>query len=180
MFECKYKMEEIDCVIGARYVYRSQKRKQDKVVAILLPILMVCMLAMLIYDIAKHKSIVWDVVLFVALIVLELCYILIPQIVIRSAKKSYRQMNYAEMDYLYVKIENDLCVQTLFKDNQEKAKSIHNLKRLTSYIEDSERMILIFNNVEYICLRKENITGGVEKLKQHLEKAMSKSMNNKK
>ena len=51
MFECKYKYELEDSVISAKYVYKSQKRKQDKVIAILIPILMLCMVAMLIYDI---------------------------------------------------------------------------------------------------------------------------------
>ena len=48
MFECKYKIEEKDCVTCAKYVYKSQKRKQDKIIAVLIPILFVAIIAMLI------------------------------------------------------------------------------------------------------------------------------------
>ena len=70
MFECKFKYELEDSIVCAKYIYKSQKRKQDKVIAILIPILIVCMIGMMIYDIVSKKSIVWDIVLLVALVIL--------------------------------------------------------------------------------------------------------------
>ena len=84
------------------------------------------------------------------------------------------------MDYILINIDDAMCVETLFKDEKEVSKNIHSLKQLTSFLEDNNRLILVFNNVEYVCLRKENLTGGVEKLKAHLTKTMSKTMNGKK
>ena len=74
MFECKYKYELEDSLTSAKYVYKSQKRKQDKVIAILIPILMVAMVAMLIVDIVTGNSYLLDIVLLVALVVLEIVY----------------------------------------------------------------------------------------------------------
>ena len=62
MFECKFKYELEDSIISAKYIYKSQKRKQDKIIAVLIPLLMVCMVAMLVYDIIKGNSYVWDIV----------------------------------------------------------------------------------------------------------------------
>lgn len=180
MFECKYKLELEDCITSAKYVYKSQKRKKDKIVAILIPVLMVAMAGMLIYDIIAHKIIIWDVVLLIALLVLEVMYIIIPIMLVSSQKKSFKKQNLANMEYLHVKIDDNLCVETLFKDDKEMAKNIHNLKLLTSYIEDKNRLILVFNNVEFVCIRKGSLTGGLDKLKQHLEKTMSKHNKNKK
>ena len=177
MFECRYKLELNDCLISAKYVYKSQKRKQDKIIAILIPVLMVAMVAMLIYDIVKNRTIIWDIVLLVALLILEVLYLVSPVMLIRSQKKSFRTENLAEMDLLHIKIDENLCVETLLKDEKEMAKNIHNLKHLSSYIEDKDRLILVFNNVEFVCLRKQYIVGDLNRLKQHLEKSMSKSNN---
>ena len=84
MFECKYKFELEDSIKCAKYVYKSQKRKQDKIIAILIPILMVAMIAMLVYDIVSGKSFVWDIVLLVALIVLEAMYLVIPIMLVQQ------------------------------------------------------------------------------------------------
>ncbi|MBQ8615657.1 MAG: hypothetical protein IJ415_03735 [Clostridia bacterium] len=176
MFECKFKYELEDSIVSAKYIYKSQKRTQDKVIAILIPILMVCMIAMLIYDIIKNKSFVWDIVLLVALLVLEIMYLIIPLMLVSSQKKSFAKQKIDEMDYIHIKIDNNSCVETLVKDDEEKAKHVHNLKSLTSYLEDNKRLILVFNKVEYVCLRKENITGDVEKLKVLLNKTMSKTI----
>ena len=72
MFKCKYKFEMEDSVTCAKYVYKSQKRKQDKIIAILIPILMVAMIAMMIFDIIAGNSYVWDIVLLVSLVILEI------------------------------------------------------------------------------------------------------------
>ena len=79
------------------------------------------------------------------------------------------------MDYVIVTINETLCTEKMMKSEEELSNNIHNLKHLTSYIEDGERLILVFNGVEYVCLRKSAITGDVAKLKAHLEKVMSKS-----
>lgn len=179
MFECKYKYELEDSIISAKYVYKSQKRKQDRVIAILIPILMVAMVAMLVFDIVKGNSFVWDIVLLVALVVLEIMYMIVPIMLTNSQKKYFKKQNLDDMDYLLVKIEEHICSETMFKDDKEVAKNIHNLKTLTSYLEDNDRIILVFNKVEFVCLRKQNIIGGVEKLKSHLAKIMSKTSKTK-
>ena len=63
MFECKYKYELEDSLTSARYVYRSQKRTKDKVIAIMIPIMLVVMVALLVVDIVNKKSYVLDIVL---------------------------------------------------------------------------------------------------------------------
>ena len=180
MFECKYKFELEDSITSAKYVYKSQKRKQDKIMAVLIPILIVAMIVLLVLDIVNNNSIVWDIVFLVALVVLEIIYLVLPIMLVKGQKKAYKKQNLADMDYLLVKIDNNSCVEIMYKDEQEMAKNIHSLRALTSFIEDNDRLILVFNKVEYVCLRKANITGDINKLKAHLEKCMSKAMNNKK
>jgi hypothetical protein len=174
MFECKYKLELEDSIKCAKYVYKSQKRKQDKIIAILIPFLMVAIIAMLVYDFISGRSFVWDIILLIALIVLEVMYLIIPIMLVKSQKKSYNQQNLGEMDYLHIVIEDKQCTETLFKDNQEVAKNTHNLKFLTSYIEDKDYLILIFNKVEFVCIKKVGFVGDLNKLKNHLQKTMAK------
>ena len=102
MFECKYKFELEDSIVSAKYVYKAQKRKQDKLVAILIPILLVGIIALLIVDIVFKRQFIWDIVLLAALVVLETVYLLVPVILVRSQKKAFKKQNLAEMDYLLV------------------------------------------------------------------------------
>jgi len=180
MFECKFKYELEDSIISAKYIYKSQKRTQDKVIAILIPVLIACMIAMMIYDIVKGKSFVWDIVLLVALVVLEIMYLIIPIMLVKSQKKNFEKQKIAETDFILIKIDDNTCVETLHKGDNEVSRIIHPIRQLTSYLEDNNRLILVYNKVEYVCLRKANITGDVEKLKAHLEKIMSKTAKGKK
>lgn len=180
MFECKYKFELEDAVISAKYVYKSQRRKQDKIIAILIPILMVCMVAMLIYDIVAGKSFVWDVILLIALLVLELMYLIMPLILTSSQKKSFKKNNLDEMDYLLITFDSNICNETMFKNDVEVAKNTHNLKNITSYLEDNERIILVFNKVEFVCIRKNALNKSVEQFKEFLNKTISKNASKKK
>ena len=180
MFECKFKYELEDSLISAKYIYKAQKRKQDKIIAVLIPILAVCMIGMLVFDVIKGNSFVWDIVSLVALIALEIMYLLIPVMLMRSQKKAFEKLNIDKSDYVLVQINNDTCVETLVKGEEELSKNIHMLKQLTSYFEDNIRLVLVFNKVEYVCLRKEFVSGGVDKLKAYLEKTMSKVANGKK
>lgn len=175
MFECKYKLELEDSVKCAKYVYKSQKRKQDKIIAILIPFLMLAIIAMLVYDIVKGKSFVWDIVLLVALVVLEAMYLVIPLMLTHSQKKAYIKQNLADMDYLQIVIEDKQCTETMFKDEQEVVKNMHSLKFLTSYIEDKDYLILIFNKVEFVVIKKSGFNGDLNKFKMHLNKILAKN-----
>ena len=179
MFECKYKFQLEDSIISAKYVYKSQKRKQDKIIAFLIPILLIAMIGMLIWDIIKNNSFVWDIVLIGALAVLEAMYLLIPILLVRSQKKAYKKQNLHEMDYILIKIDANTCSEALFKDDKQVSSSNHSLKFLTSYLEDNDRLILVFNKIEYVCLRKSAVTGDVKQLKEHLQKVMFKNSKNK-
>ena len=175
MFECKYKYQLEDSLISAKYVFRSQKRKKDKIIAAMIPILLVAMIALLIVDIVNKKSFVLDIVLIVSLVVLQVMYLLIPVSLNHSQKKSFYAQKLDTMDYLKVVIDNTSCTETLLKDDIEQAKNVHVLKSLTSYLEDNNRLILVFNSAEYVCLRKDSLTGDINQLKALLEKAMAKS-----
>lgn len=181
MFECKYKFELEDSITSAKYVYKSQRRKRDVVIAVMLPILILVMVGLLILDIVKGKNLVWDIVLLSVLVVLQVLYLVIPLTIVNQQKKSYKKQNLAAMDQLVITIDNSgLCTETLYKDGQEVAKSAHGLRALTSYIEDNNRLILVFNKIEFVCIRKDCLTGGLDKLKAYLEKCMKKTAKSKK
>jgi len=176
MFECKYKYEVEDSIVCAKYIYKSQKRTQDKIIAFLIPVLMACMVGMLVWDIVKGNPFVWDIVLLVALVVLEVMYFIMPMMVVRSQKKAFEKQKIGEMDYILITINEKTCVEKFFKDDKEQTSIMHELRQLTSYLEDKNRLILVFNNVEYVCIRKDCFVGGIEKLKAHIEKTMAKTM----
>jgi hypothetical protein len=106
-------------------------------------------------------------------------YLVIPIMLVQSQKKSFKKQNLADMDYLHIVVDEKQCIETLFQDEKEVAKNIHTLKFLTSYIEDRDYLILIFNKVEFVCIKKVGFVGDLNRLKSHLQKAMSKANNGK-
>ena len=116
MAECKYKYELEDSIVCAKYIYKSQKRKQDKVIAFLIPILIVCMIGMLVFDIIKEKSIVWDIVLLVALVAMEIMYLMMPIMLVSSQTKSFKKQKLDEMDYILIKLDENMCYESLVKE----------------------------------------------------------------
>lgn len=180
MYRCKFKYELEDCLFSAKQVYLSQRRTKDKVITFMVPFLFVICIGLLILDIVNKKSIVWDIVLLVALAVLEVVSLSLPSIVAKSQKKTFAQVGMADMDYIVITIDNSVCTEQLFKDEQEKSKLTHNLRALTSFIEDNSRLILVFNSAEYVCIKKACFEGDINAFKEFLQKQMSKNINNKK
>ncbi len=174
MFTCKYKYTLEDSIKCAKYVYRSQRRLQDKIIAVMIPILLVAMVGMLVADIVLKRNLIWDIILVVALVVLEIIYLIIPLTLVSQQKKAFKKQGFDEMDCLDIKIENNVITEQMIKDGQAEFSATHNLKNVSSYIEDADRIVLVFNKVEFTCIRKEFLTGGVEKLKALLQKAMQK------
>ena len=179
MFECNYKYQLEDSIKCAKYVYKSQRRKRDKVFAWLIPIMFVCVLAMFIYNVVTHKSFVWELIMLIAVVAVEIVYLMIPVMLVKSQKKAFKQQHLDQMDSLNISIDGNICVEKLFKDGKEVAKNVHSLRGLSSYLEDSENLILVFNQVEFVCIKKDKLTGGLEKLKAQLEKAMAKTTKKK-
>ncbi len=175
MFECKYKFTLEDNIKCAKYVYKSQKRTQDKVIACMLPILLVCMVALLVVDIVNDKSIIWDIALLVMLFVLQMMYFVMPAMVVKQTKKSYHAQKLDTMDYIKVNINEKSCAVAFEREGTENDVKLLPLKTLTSYLEDGDSIILIFNKVEYVQVKKEHLTGDVNKLKALLNKAMAKA-----
>ena len=98
-----------------------------------------------------------------------------PLMVVKQTKKSYAQQKFAEMDSVKVTINDNVCKMAFVKDGVElEPKTLH-LKMLTSYIEDNDSLVLVFNKVEYIMIKKDGMKGDLKKLKAILEKAMAKS-----
>lgn len=175
MFECKYKFTLEDNIKCAKYVYKSQKRTQDKIIAIMLPILLVCMVALLIVDIVYKKNVIWDIALMVMLLVLQLMYILMPTMVVRQTKKTYKAQELDKMDNIKIEVNDKSCIVAFEHEGEELANKVLPLKTLTSYLEDSESVVLIFNKIEYILVKKEYLNGDVNKFKALLNKAMAKA-----
>ena len=138
------------------------------------------MVAMLVYDIVTNKPLVWDIILLVALVVLQFMYILIPIMLVSAQKKAYKKHKFAEMDYVLIKINTKECVEEMHKDTAVISSNTHLLRFLTSYLEDDARIILIFNKVEFVCIKKDSLQGGETKLKEHLKSIMQKQAKNDK
>ena len=173
MFECSYKFTIQDAIKCAKYVYRSQRRKQEKIVIFALPFLLLAIIAMLVFDIIRGRQIVWDIILIVGLFLLGGLTYSMPLIVKRTQIKQYTNQGFGDMDSLDIKIINGVCEEAMVKNGENVVHNTHNLKTLISYIEDDDDFILVYNTGEYTCIKKNKSSGDLVKLRQTLQKAMT-------
>ena len=173
MFECDYKFSLKDAIKCAKYVYKSGRKKQEKAIAIAIPILLVITIAMLVVDITTGRKIVWDIVLIVSMLVLGGLTYAMPLIIVRAQKKQYNEQNFADMDSLHIKITNGILEESMMKDGEARLSNTHNLKTLVGYIEDDEDIILMYNSGEYTCIKKANLKGDSKRFCDTLKKAMT-------
>ena len=172
MFECNYKFTIDDAVKCAKYVYKSQRSKKEKFLLVAVPILLVIMVGMLIFDIVNSRAYVWDIILIVGIVFLFALTLVMPLVVIRAQKKQYASQNFADMDNLSIKINNGTLEEAMMKDSKVQLKNTHNLKSMVSFLEDDEDFILIYETGEYTCIKKLNLIGDVNRLRAALTNAM--------
>lgn len=172
MFECNYKFTIQDASKCARYVFKSQRGGKERFLAIAVPMLLLVMVGLLVFDIVKGRPIIIDIVLIISIAVLLVLTLMLPMFVVRVQRKQYKAQNFDDMDSLKIKINNGICEEAMMKDGKAVLENSHNLKTMVSFIEDDENIILLYNTGEYTCIKKLNLIGDVERLRSVLTKAM--------
>lgn len=168
MFECTYKFTEEDNVIGTIYTMQKQPKKSLKVLKWTLPFLLILNLILLVMDIKDKTSVFLDIVMIIVVIACMLLVYNMNSIYRYSARVSYRKV-LADKDLFSVYMDEKNCTVAFFKDNVEVAKEVLDWKDLTDFVEDDNRLILIFG-IKFVIVRKDLLKGELDLLKIMLTK----------
>lgn len=129
-----------------RAVFKLRKTKKDVIMNILLLVFIAIFAVLVVVNIVQHKSFTLDLIILVALIVMEIFSLIMPIIILHNQKKFLQQLNLAEMDYTTTEISKEKCIETYYKNNKISMQNVCNMNKLMAYKQQENYLFAVFNN----------------------------------
>ncbi len=155
---------------------KLKRSKKDIIVHILVIAFIGIMSAVLVWDIMREASIVIDLIILIALILLEIFNIVMPFVILSMQKKFLRQVFTVGFDYTLTEIDKNKCLESYYKDGKILMQNVCDMTDLIGFSEQDGYLYLVFNNFAtgiFKIVTLQNIT--LDKFKQNLEQTISKN-----
>lgn len=146
MIQSKYKYTSELGVKAGQLAFKLRSKKKDLLINIFVPIAILLMVGILIFDINKGANIVLDVVLLSLLSVIEVINICMPFIIMRTQKKYLKNMEVQNYDYYISEYNKNIFKEKIYKDNKMVYANEINADKLVTYTEFDHYVLLIFEN----------------------------------
>lgn len=174
MIQSKYKFNvEISAQAG-KLAYKLRSKRKDMFLNIAIPIALVIMTCLLIYDITHDVNYALDIVLLGLLVAIEIMNLIMPIFIFKSQKKYLTQMEALESDYQISEYDKGVFKEKIYKDNKMLYLNEMSLDKLINYTEFEHYIVLIFNNFATLIFDTDAFEfGGKDELIKLCEKAKS-------
>ena len=172
MFESRFNFSLDDNIAGTIYTTRKKTKKLNILVYTLLFLCLLFAIISLILDIILGDSIVFDIILIVLAITVGIYHFYSPKMWKKSAIKSYNEF-IASNNYCVVIIDDDSCKVSFYKGDEEVSKVVLDLNSITACFEDNERLVIVFNKNQFVIIKKENLSGRIEFLRDKIEQYLN-------
>lgn len=184
MIQSKYNYDAEIKAHAEMLAFSKKSKKKDIFAHIFVPLGLLIMLFILIYDIKHDENIIFDCVLIILLVILEIVNLSLPIIIKVSQRKSLKNLENGVVDFCITEYEKGKFKEKLYKDNKIVYQNEIHIDKLANFCEYKSFIILIFNNYQTMLFDSENFqSGSKEELLILLNKAMSypkvKSKNSK-
>ena len=162
-----------------RAIFKLRKTKKDIVMNILLLVFIGIFTGLVISNIVQHKSSTLDLIILIALIVMELFSLIMPIIILNNQKKFLQQLNLDEIDYTTTEIGKEKCTETYYKNNKISMQNVCNMNKLMAYKQQNNYIFAVFSN--FACAIFDLNTLNVEKdeLTNYLDTTIQHNKTNK-
>lgn len=160
MFISKFKYTEDDAMLVTKQAYKLKKSKKEITMMCLVPVFLLIMVGMLIYDINKDKSLVMDIILIILLSVVLIMNIFMPNIIANMQKKDLKNMNLAQYDYTETSFNNGIFKETFYKKGKIAFENSAKIENAFAIYENDAELIVIFNNFSGCIFKKDSLEGG--------------------
>lgn len=162
-------------VSATKTTFKLKKTKKDKISHILVIVFMFLIGGLLAWDIVREASIVIDLIILIALVVVEIFSLLVPFIIIHMQKKFLKQLNLAEIEYTETRIEKSKCTETYFKDNKIMMQNVCDMTKLVGYEKKEDYIFLVFSNFACAIFDLKTLSISLGEFIQILDSQISKN-----
>ena len=146
MFQSKYKFNADVTATASKLAFKNRGKKRDILVHISVPIAVIIMVAILVYDIINSNSFVFDIILIVMLVVLEVLNLCMPMIVFKSQKKYLKRLEAEDFDYCLAEYDKHEFKEKFYKDKKLVYSNAISEDKVANFAEFEHYFIVIFNN----------------------------------
>ncbi|MBQ8430613.1 MAG: hypothetical protein IJX26_01545 [Clostridia bacterium] len=176
MVRSNYKFSSELAAKSGKYAYKLRSKKKDLFVNIFVPIGIIIMLSILIYDLVKGNNPAIDIVLLVLLCVLEGLNIFMPKIIYNSQKKYAKKLEDQNYDTFISEYNKGVFKEKIYNNNKMVYCNEVSIDRLANFVEFEHYFLFIFNNYASVIFDLENLEEGT---REDLLKLASSSLANK-
>lgn len=175
MIQSKYKHTTELGVKAGQLAFKLRSKKKDTLINIFVPIAILLMVGVLIFDIYKGANIVLDIILLVLLVIIEIMNITMPFIIARSQKKYLKNLEAQEYDYYITEYNKGVFKEKIYKDNKMVYANEITAEKLIGYAEFEHYVLVVFDSFASLVFDTDNMQEGS---KEDLIKVIKSNISN--
>jgi len=162
MIQSKYKYTSDLGIKAGQLAFKLRSKKKDLLINIFVPIAIVLMIGVLIFDIHKGTNIVLDIVLLSLLAVIEVMNIIMPFVIAHSQKKYLKHIEMQNYDYNISEYNKNVFKEKIYKDNKLVYANEINADRLVNFTQFEHYVLLVFDSFASLVFDVDNMQEGTK------------------
>lgn len=177
ILQSKYKCNSEIAIKSSKIAYKLKRAKKDKFAFWATPFALMIMIGIMIYDIVKSNSLVLDIILVVALFVLQILNLVMPIISSKMQEKYFKKLDELNYDYFISEFNDGVFKEKIYKDSQLIMCNQVPIEKLQNYAVFDNFLVAVFNNYAMLLFDLDNMQMGT---KEDLIKLLDTAMGLKK
>lgn len=144
--QSKFKYNSDSAIKASKLAYKLKRGTKDRVIFYAIPIAIIMMIAILIFDVKKHNNLVLDIVLISMLIIIETLNLCMPFVIAKSQAKYFKKIEELDYDYFISEYNKGVFKEKIYKDNKIVIANEISIDKLQNYAVFDNYLIVIFSN----------------------------------
>ena len=166
-------------VKATKMTFKLKKTKKDIITHALDFVLIAVMVAVLIYDIYRDAGFTIDLIILIALVLVEIFNLVMPLIIFHTQKKFLKQLDLANIDYTITEIASNKCTESYYKDSKVVMQNVCDMSKLLTYQISEGYIFAVFSNFACAIFDVNTLTMDLNDFQQYLNNTISKNNLNK-
>ncbi len=162
ILQSKYKCKSGIAIKASKIAYKLKRAKKDKFVFWATPIALLIMIGIMIYDIVKSNSLVLDIVLVVALALVQILNLVMPIIASKMQAKYFKKLDELNYDYFISEFNDGLFKEKIYKDGQLIMCNQVPVEKLQNYALFDNYLVVVFSNYAMLLFDLESMQMGTK------------------
>jgi len=146
MLQSRYKFNSEISAKASKLNYKSQTKRKELFINIAVPIGIMLMIGVLIYDIIKDNNLVFDIILLSLLILVEIMNFVMPAVIYSSQKRYLKKLDALNMDYCIAEYDKGKFREKYYKDKQMIYLNEIDADKFASFQMFENYLFIFFNN----------------------------------